>query len=191
MSIESMIENYGYWALLIGTFFEGETIVILAGFLAHQGYLKLHWIILISFFGSLCGDQLFFFLGRKKGTAFLSRRPKWQRKINRLQKMYTNFHTTLVLGFRFMYGLRTILPFFLGMGNIQTGRFIALNIMGALIWAICFGSGGYLFGKTLSLIIDDIKKIEFEIVLAIIVVGIVMWLRVYYLKKSRTDVIEK
>jgi len=70
MSIESMIENYGYWALLIGTFFEGETIVILAGFLAHQGYLKLHWIILISFFGSLCGDQLFFSWAEKKERLF-------------------------------------------------------------------------------------------------------------------------
>ena len=60
MDLQSIIENYGYAAIFIGTFLEGETILILAGLAAHQGYLVLTWVILAAFLGSLCGDQLFF-----------------------------------------------------------------------------------------------------------------------------------
>ena len=58
--MESLIENYGYLAILIGTLLEGGTILVLGGFTAHQGYLALPWVILAAFAGSLCGDQLFF-----------------------------------------------------------------------------------------------------------------------------------
>jgi len=60
MDLQSIIEHYGYAAILIGTFFESETILVLAGLAAHQGYLVLSWVILAAFVGSLCGDQLFF-----------------------------------------------------------------------------------------------------------------------------------
>ena len=42
MSFESFVEAYGYWALLFGTFLEGETILIIGGFLARisQGVHK-------------------------------------------------------------------------------------------------------------------------------------------------------
>ena len=78
MDLQGIIENYGYVAILIGTFLEGETILVLAGLAAHQGYLVLIWVILAAFSGSLCGDQLFFYLGRKHSQVVLSRRPAWK-----------------------------------------------------------------------------------------------------------------
>jgi membrane protein DedA with SNARE-associated domain len=54
--LESLIETYGYWAVLLGTVLEGETVVVIAGFLAHQGYLQLKFVIFFSFLGSLIGD---------------------------------------------------------------------------------------------------------------------------------------
>ena len=64
MTLQSLIDTYGYLAILVGTFFEGETILVLGGFAAYRGYLHLPWVIIAAFVGSLCGDQLFFFLGR-------------------------------------------------------------------------------------------------------------------------------
>ena len=67
MSLEIFVKTYGYWALLVGTFFEGETILIIGGITAHLGYLELPIVILIAFIGSFSGDQLYFFIGRMKG----------------------------------------------------------------------------------------------------------------------------
>ena len=75
MTLESLVDAYGYVAVLVGTFLEGETILILGGFAAHRGYMALPWVILAAFIGSLCGDQLFFFLGRWHSQAILSKRP--------------------------------------------------------------------------------------------------------------------
>jgi len=55
MDLQSIIENYGYAAILIGTFLEGETILVLAGLAAHQGYLVLSWVILAAFLEILIG----------------------------------------------------------------------------------------------------------------------------------------
>jgi membrane protein DedA with SNARE-associated domain len=37
--LESLIDTYGYPAVLVGTFFEGETVLVLGGFASHRGYL--------------------------------------------------------------------------------------------------------------------------------------------------------
>ena len=110
MDLQSIIENYGYAAILIGTFLEGETIVVLAGLAAHQGYLVLTWVILAAFLGSLGGDQLFFYLGRKHSQVVLSRRPGWKQKAEKVHKMMNRFQTPMILSFRFLYGLRTVAP---------------------------------------------------------------------------------
>ena len=58
MSLEHLIDAYGYLAILAGTFLEGETILILGGVAAKLGYLDLPWVIVCGFTGSLIGDQL-------------------------------------------------------------------------------------------------------------------------------------
>ena len=102
VDLQSIIENYGYVSILIGTFLEGETILVLAGLAAHQGYLVLTWVILAAFLGSLCGDQLFFYLGRKQSQAVLSRRPAWKQKAQKIYKMMNRFETPMILSFRFL-----------------------------------------------------------------------------------------
>jgi membrane protein DedA with SNARE-associated domain len=37
MGLESLINTYGYLAILVGTLLEGETILVLGGFAAHRG----------------------------------------------------------------------------------------------------------------------------------------------------------
>ncbi|MGD9139858.1 MAG: DedA family protein, partial [Desulfobacterales bacterium] len=136
---------YGCAAILIGTFFEGETILVLAGLAAHQGYLVLTWVIIAAFAGSLCGDQLFFYLGRKHSQAVLSKRPGWKQKAEKVHKMMNRFETPMILSFRFLYGLRTISPFVIGMSPVSVKKFILLNAVGALVWAVAVGGGGLPF----------------------------------------------
>ena len=44
-SLQSLIEHYGYFAVFLGCFLEGETVLVLAGFAAHMGYLSLPGVI--------------------------------------------------------------------------------------------------------------------------------------------------
>jgi len=173
--MESIVDTYGYMALLIGTFLEGETILVMGGFAAHQGYLHLPWVIAAAFVGTLCGDQLCFYLGRCHSQALLARRPLWQPKIARVNGLMERYQYPLLLGFRFLYGLRTVIPFVSGMSRIPTVLFVSLNIVGALVWAILIGTSGYLFGSAVQTVITDIKHYELELFASIGIVGFFIW----------------
>jgi hypothetical protein len=65
--LQQFLHDFGYFALFLGTFFEGETILVLAGFLAFRGYMDINLVVVVAFFGSYAGDQLWYFMGRKHG----------------------------------------------------------------------------------------------------------------------------
>jgi membrane protein DedA with SNARE-associated domain len=186
MTLESVIDTYGYVAVLIGTCLEGETILVLGGFAAHRGYLALPGVILAAFIGSLCCDQLFFFLGRKHSQAVLARRPTWKSRADKANSLLERFRTPFILIFRFLYGLRTVSPFVIGMSSVSTSKFILLNAAGALVWAVVIGTAGYLFGSALEVLIGDVKRYEVAALLSIAVIGILVWTLHLYRRRKRT-----
>lgn len=176
MTLTELIASYGYYAIFIGTFLEGETVLIAAGFAAHLGILNLYWVIAIAFIASTLGDQLAFLLGRWHGKQLLERLPALRRKVSIVHALLERYHVPLILGVRFFYGLRIAGPIVIGMSNIPHIVFATLNMIGAIIWAVLVASAGYYFGMALEMWIADLKQFE-EIALAIILVaGACIWL---------------
>src|SRR5260370_41283512 len=58
-----LLATYGYLAVFVGSLLEGETVLILAGFAAHQGYLSFPLVAGVAFCGGTLGDQSLLFLG--------------------------------------------------------------------------------------------------------------------------------
>lgn len=75
--------------------------------------------------GSFLGDQLWFYLGRRHGSKLLERYPRYAASAARAQALLTKYDTPVILSVRFLYGLRTVLPFVIGMSNISLLRFKA------------------------------------------------------------------
>ena len=158
-----LLSTYGYLAVLFGTMLEGETVVLVAGFLAHQGHLSIPWIIFFAIAGSSTSDQGIFFLSRLRGAKFLRRFPKAEAKARSMsEKMRARpvALTLFALFFRFFYGFRNIAPIVLGLSTIPTLRFVLLNALGAVLWACIFSYGGWFFARTLSAITDNLAKYE-------------------------------
>jgi len=187
MDLQSIIENYGYAAIFIGTFIEGETVLILAGLAAHQGYLVLTWVILAAFMGSLCGDQLFFYLGRKHSQTILPRHPRWKTKAEKVHKLMDRFQTPVILFFRFLYGFRLVTPFVIGMSPVSVKKFIFLNVTGALVWAVTIGAGGYLFGHALEIFIGEIKDYEVLVFVLVALLGLLIWTIHFYHRRKQKE----
>lgn len=176
MNFEYIIETYGYWAVLVGTLLEGETILILGGFAAHQGYLELQWVILAAFGGACAGDQFFFFLGRKYSGKVLARVPSWNARILKVQKLLNRFHTWLIFMYRFTYGFRSVTPFVLGTSAVPALRFVPLNMLAVALWATVIGILGYVFGGVLQGALGNLKKYELRILAAIGATVFCVWL---------------
>lgn len=184
MSADAFIQHYGYLALFIGVFFEGETVLIAASFAAHQGYLDVPWVILTAFLGAVAGDECYFFLGRFKGRVFLGKHPSWQVRVGKVQRLLERYHRLIILGFRFLYGLRTVTPFALGMmSDVKISQFVTLNLIGAFVWSVVMGLFGFLFGVVFDALIADVKRAEHFVMLAIIIVWVLGW--TWYFIRSR------
>lgn len=174
--LRQYLELHGYWIIFIGTFLEGEAILIMGGFLAFQGYLDLRGVILTAFAGSFLGDQTFYYLGYYKGKTLLRRFHPIARKFREALRLIDRYGTFVAFISRYTYGFRIILPIILGVTSLPPRTFLWINMVSAFSWAIVFSLAGYLFGKSASLFLDDVSKYEHYLMLALLGIIAAVWL---------------
>lgn len=182
--MEELVATYGYPLIFGLTFLEGETVVAIAGFAAHRGWLSAEGVFIAAFLGSFAGDQLYFHLGRHYGARILDYRPQWRPAADRALRFLARWNIWFILSFRFFYGLRTVSPFVIGMSTVDTRLFVVLNALAAALWAACFTALGYVFGDAVELALGNIKRIERDIFFALIAVGIVIYV-VHLIRRAR------
>lgn len=175
--LENLLQQFGYPALVLGTFLEGEMSLLLAAYLALRGYLSIEWVLLFAFCGTYASDQLWYFLGRRHGRGILARRPRWQalgdKAIRHLQR-----HPDLwVLGFRFIYGMRTVMPLAIGLSGYSWRRYLLLDAIGVTVWATSLGLAAYHLGAALETILGDVRRYQLYIFGALLLIGGGFWLR--------------
>jgi membrane protein DedA with SNARE-associated domain len=170
--LRDYLELHGYWVLFVGTFLEGEAILIMAGFLAFQGYLNIGGVIITAFAGSFLGDQFYFYLGRTQGKSLLRRFHFIARRFRDSLRMIEKYGAFVAFISRFTYGFRIILPIILGITSLSPRTFLLINLCSAFTWAVIFSLAGYLFGKSASLFLEDVGK--YEPYLLLILAGLIM-----------------
>ena len=171
----ALIARYGYLAVFAGTFLEGETVLVLAGFAAHRGYLALPGVLLAAFLGTVLGDQIYFWLGRRRGAAFLARRPRLQAPAARVRRWVASHANAVMWSYRFLYGVRTATPFVLGTSGVSPLRFGLIGTLGAAAWAGAVGLAGYSLGVVLERVLDDVERVEGAVFVAVALVGALLW----------------
>jgi len=178
-------ENPGaaYLIIFCGTAFEGETFVIFAGYYAHQGILNLWLLILFASLGSFTGDQAWFFLGRRYGHLILLRYPGWQPGVETALSLARRYSTLYTLTFRFIYGIRNVSSFALGMSGLPWPRFMFLNAIAAALWATSFAGAGYLFGSASEAALGKVAH-NFGLVM-LLVFFVVVWIVVSMHKRQK------
>jgi membrane protein DedA with SNARE-associated domain len=139
--------------------------------------MDINLVVVVAFCGSYAGDQLWYFLGRKHGRKLLARKPRWQLMGDRALEHIRRHPDIWVLSFRFVYGLRTVMPVAIGLSGYPPGRYLLLNGIGAAIWATALAAAAYHFGAVLEGMLGSIKKYELWVLGALLVLGLGLWLR--------------
>lgn len=176
--MEEFLSTWGYLGIIIWTFFEGETVVIVAGVLAAQGIMDPALVMLSGLAGSFCGDQIYYYIGRRYGTPLLARWPTMRKKIDWAFTLLRKYETIFILSFRFIYGIRNVSPFVIGISGVPRLRFFILNFIAAVIWANAFTWGGYFIGQALETYLGEYKfHVLGGVVAVFAVIGLVRWLK--------------
>ena len=178
--LAGIIDAYGYWAVALGSFLEGETVLALAGLAAYRGYLDFYLVCVVAGMCGFAGDQMYFFLGRFRGAQMLARFPNVQERAHKFDRLLARYHAPLIVGIRFMYGFRILGPVMLGMGRVPAWKFMVFNFIGAVIWAPLIAGIGYVFGNVLQSILHDLKRVEEYAFLAVLLVGMGLFVLHWY-----------
>jgi membrane protein DedA with SNARE-associated domain len=174
--MENLIINFGYPALFLGSFLEGESFLIAAGFLAKRGYLNLNLIIIVAMAGAYLGDVTLYFLGRKKGEKVISKFPQVGIYYPKAKRLFDKYGVWTIFITRYLYGLRFASAAFFGLMKMRVRNYLFLAFTSCLVWSVLIGNLGYMFGASLEVLIGQVKHYEKIIVGTIITLGITVWL---------------
>jgi len=180
MDLNQLIAHNGacfYVIILVWTFLEGETVVMFAGFAAAQGLVDPPLLLAAAWLGSFSGDQCYFWLGRYFGVRLLHRFPRWRHSVDAALHWLERYDAGFILSFRFIYGVRNVSSFALGLSAVRWKRFLWLNWVAAGLWAGSFVAVGYFLGHAFRTVLGDIARSFSLVMLAIFIAfGAGMWL---------------
>lgn len=180
-AIAEFVQNWGYVAVFLGSLIEGESIIFIAGFFAHEGYLSLPKIILVSFIGTLLADQILYFVGRRYGNPFIDRFPSFRPRAERAFRLLRRYDNIFILSFRFIYGIRIISPVVIGTSGVSVKRFMFLNFIAAIIWSVVSCVAAYFFAHILIEYIHYLPKI----ILGLVIIGGGIWYGLHYWRNRK------
>ena len=145
-AIHHLIEQYGLLAVFLGCVAEGESAAILGGFFAHQQVFVPWHAFLAAALGAFVGDTFFFILGRSFADHPYVVRLRARPGFRRAYRLLNTHPNIFVLSNRYVYGMRLVGGIAAGLSRITVQRFVILNAISSVIWAVLFGTIGYVFG---------------------------------------------
>lgn len=174
--MEDLIIKFGYPALFVGSFLEGESVLIASGFLARGGYLNLKLVMLIALTGTYIADVSLYFLGRSKGEKIIAKFPMAKAYYPKVRTLFDRYGVWAVFITRYLYGLRLAAAATFGLTKMKRRKYLPFNFLSCTIWAVLMGGLGYTFGASLEAVIGQVKHYEKIVVLFIIIFGLSVWL---------------
>jgi membrane protein DedA with SNARE-associated domain len=173
--------------MVAGLFLEGETVMIASAFAAHRGYLNIYLIVPIGFLATLSSDWFYFFLGRRGGRKAVEKRPSLSRHVQQVTKLMDKYPVLILVGYRFLYGFRIVVPVAVGLSRIKAKKFILFSTGATLLWTLAFSAAGYFFGAFLERRIKELGRFEWPIILGIVAFGILSYLFYKYVIDRKKD----
>ena len=175
MNATDFVRDYGYYAVVVGTFFEGELIMLAAGVAASAGMLSLPVVIAAGMAGIFASDTFCFLLGRLAGERLKRWFPRLYARLDGVFRLIERHEDRLIVYFQFFPGLCTVTPMAFGMTRISLTRFMALDLVGNAFWTLVFSLGGYAFGAVFEQMVHDAHRWELAVCGLLAFAGLILW----------------
>ena len=175
------LAEYGYLILFIVIFLDqaglplpSDPFILSAGALAGAGEMNAAIIVLGTVLACIPADLSWFYLGKTRGGKVLnllcsiSLEPDYC--VRRTETSFERLGVYSLIIAKFIPGLQTIAPPMAGFTQMSTGKFLALDIIGATLWACALTYIGFLFSNELTAIAS--RFAELGGIAAIIILGL-------------------
>lgn len=168
-AVETLVRDYGIWAVFAGSAAEGESVAIVGGFFVHQAVLPLWPTFMAALIGTFVGDTAYYLFGKRfanhRWVEKLKRKPGFKHAM----KLATGRPRAFVFFNRYAYGLRLLGGVVCGLAKIDWGTFLLYNALSSIVWATAFVSIGYFFGLSVEALVGDALRNHQRLLIAIFI----------------------
>ncbi|WP_367873380.1 DedA family protein [Luteolibacter sp. Populi] len=148
--------------LVVTPFLPGDSLLFAVGAIAAVPASGLNiWIAgLVMLVAAILGDTVNYWIGRRFGGWMMRTFPRIVKPshIAKTNEFFVKYGGKTIILARFVPIVRTFAPFVAGSGDMDYGRFMLFNVVGAILWVVLILPAGWFFGNM------PVVKENFELV---------------------------
>ena len=161
--LAELLQQYGTWVylilfiivfcetgLVVTPFLPGDSLLFVAGALWAAAGMNVEALAAALLVAAILGDTVNYAAGRWFGPrVFQWEDSRWfnRKALDRTHAFYEKHGGKTIIIARFMPFVRTFAPFVAGVGTMDYRRFLAYNVIGAVLWVVSLLYLGYYFGN--------------------------------------------
>ena len=177
--IETLIK-YGYIVLFFYSLGGGMIAILAAGVLSFQGKMDITLCIVLAFVANTLGSTLLFVLGKYYKKDLMPYLKKHRRKLALASIKIKKYGIFLLISQKFIYGLKTFIPLAAGLAKYDFSKFVIINTLASLAWAVILGFSAYTFGYIIEVIFNKFTNYPYIAPLFLLALVLAIW---FYLAK--------
>ena len=166
--MEEILIRFGLPAVFLGATLENDVTPILAGVLAHWGYLDPTSAFLAGALGALAGDCAFFVAGWL-WSARARRTDVYRRLGPRVEGLVGRVGAWELLAARVVYGTRYVSMLFWGIQRMPPAKFLVVDAFGCAAWVGLLTSLGFFMSETAREIIGEMHLLGLWMAVALVI----------------------
>jgi membrane-associated protein len=166
--------------LLVGFFLPGDSLLVTAGLVSARGLLNVYVLGILLNIAAAAGNSAGYFIGRMTGPRIFTREDSllFSRKhVFRAQRFYARHGRKAVVLAQFMPIIRTFSPVVAGVGHMPYRQFLAISVLGTILWVWSMLFTGYFLGTYIPGIDKHIEILVLTVIFVSILPGLISWWR--------------
>jgi membrane protein DedA with SNARE-associated domain len=191
-TITALVLAYRYLIIVPLSLVAQPLVSMITGALARLGYFDILILYGIVVATALLGDVGWYWIGYHWGESFARKFGRYfsitPKHVHGVKKIFSRYHTSILIVSKITngVGLAWVTLFTAGMTRIPFGRYMALNLIGELVWSAMMLSVGYFFSH-LYLTVHDVLGKAFIVAGAALLVALALGFWVYVRRRIAAE----
>jgi len=151
---EPLLLHYGLVIIMAAVAMEGfgipapgQTLLVVGAILAARGKFDITLLLVSSWFATVIGNLIGYYLGRLGGRKLLGRLPVNPVRFERMERLCARHGNKLILVARFIDGVRQLSNLLVGILEMPPALFLLMTSLGAALWVGVWGLGAYFLDR--------------------------------------------
>lgn len=173
--MEALFQSCGYIATYLGTFLEGEILLLTSILSSKMGYFNYFGALIAAFFGAYTKDWIKFLIAKKQGKKLLEKKPSLNTKFDKSSKWFDKNPILYMSIYRLMYGFSTLIILMSGIKGSSYKQFAITSAISIMLWVGIVGGFGYFCAEVMMENISYLSDHKLQVIITLATIGLLYW----------------